>query len=94
MSVKGEVDRLKSAKSDIASAIAAKGVSVPSGTRLDGMAALIAKIPVMTESEAFLAAHPVGSYMETASGSSPSSHGGIWVRVEAAGRGALWRRTA
>lgn len=45
MSVKSEVTRLSTAKADIASAIAAKGVTVPSTTKLDGMAALIESIP-------------------------------------------------
>ena len=45
MSVNSEVTRLSSAKTAIASAITAKGVSVPSTTKLDGMAALIASIP-------------------------------------------------
>ena len=45
MSVRTELDRIGAAKSAVASAIAAKGVTVPSGTRLDGMAPLIAQIP-------------------------------------------------
>ena len=45
MSVKSEVTRLSNAKTAIASAITAKGVTVPSTTKLDGMAALIADIP-------------------------------------------------
>ena len=44
MSVQTEISRLESAKQAIASAIADKGVTVPSGTMLDGMAALIAII--------------------------------------------------
>lgn len=46
MSVKSEVTRLSNAKAAIASAIAAKGVTVPSTTKLDGMAPLIARIPI------------------------------------------------
>ena len=42
--VQTEIDRLESAKQAIASAIADKGVTVPSGTMLDGMAALIGSI--------------------------------------------------
>ena len=42
--VQTEIDRLESAKQAIASAIADKGVTVPSGTMLDGMAALIESI--------------------------------------------------
>ena len=44
MSIVTEISRLKSAKSAIAAAIAGKGVTVPDGTMLDGMAALIAGI--------------------------------------------------
>ena len=44
MSIATEISRLKSAKSAIAAAIAGKGVTVPSGTLLDGMAALIESI--------------------------------------------------
>lgn len=41
MSVQSEITRLNTAKSNIATAITNKGVTVPSGTTLDGMAALI-----------------------------------------------------
>ena len=41
MSISSEVTRLGNAKTAIASAIANKGVTVPSGTKLDGMATLI-----------------------------------------------------
>ena len=41
MSVQTEINRIESAKTAIATAIAGKGVTVPSGTKLDGMAALI-----------------------------------------------------
>ena len=44
MSVQSEITRLASAKNDIATAITNKGVTVPSGTKLDGMAALIDQI--------------------------------------------------
>ena len=44
MSIVTEISRLKSAKSAIAAAIAGKGVTVPDGTMLDGMAALIEAI--------------------------------------------------
>lgn len=46
MSVQSEIARLSGAKSDIAAALAAKGVTVPSGTKLDGMAALIASMAI------------------------------------------------
>ena len=44
MSIQSEITRLESAKSAIAAAIAGKGVTVPDGTMLDGMAALIESI--------------------------------------------------
>ncbi len=44
MSVQSEINRIAGAKSDIATAITNKGVTVPSGTKLDGMAALIGSI--------------------------------------------------
>ena len=44
MSVQSEIDRIAGAKSDISTAITNKGVTVPSGTKLDGMAALIGSI--------------------------------------------------
>lgn len=49
MSVQTQIDRLTGAKTDIAAAIAGKGVTVPDGTLLDGMAALIASIQVSDE---------------------------------------------
>lgn len=44
MSIQSEITRLETAKSAIAAAIAEKGVTVPDGTMLDGMAALIEAI--------------------------------------------------
>ena len=44
MSVQSEVSRLNAAKSDLASAITAKGVTVPGTTKLDGYAALVEQI--------------------------------------------------
>ena len=44
MSVQSEITRLTSAKNAIATAIANKGVTVPDGTKLDGMSALISSI--------------------------------------------------
>ena len=46
MSISSEVTRLGNAKTAIVSAIADKGVTVPSGTKLDGMATLIGQIEV------------------------------------------------
>ena len=44
MSVQSEINRINTAKSAIATAITGKGVTVPDGTLLDGMAALIESI--------------------------------------------------
>lgn len=44
MSVQTEINRIETAKAAIGTAIAGKGVAVPSGTKLDGMAALIEDI--------------------------------------------------
>lgn len=44
MSVQTEITRIESAKTAIATAIAGKGVTVPDGTLLDGMAPLIESI--------------------------------------------------
>lgn len=44
MSITNEITRLGNAKSAIAAAIESKGVDVPVGTKLDGMAALIGQI--------------------------------------------------
>lgn len=54
MSVQSEITRIETAKAAIGTAIAGKGVAVPSGTKLDGMAALIEGIeqgsdPVLQE---------------------------------------------
>lgn len=44
MSVQSEITRIESAKTAIATAIEGKGVTVPEGTKLDGLAALIESI--------------------------------------------------
>lgn len=44
MSLQSEITRIENAKADIKTAIEEKGVSVPDGTMLDGMAALIGNI--------------------------------------------------
>lgn len=49
MSVQTEITRLNTAKSNIATAITNKGVTVPDGTKLDGMAALIDGIEAASE---------------------------------------------
>ena len=45
MSIASEITRIQDAKSDIADAIEAKGVTVPASTKIDGYAALVAAIP-------------------------------------------------
>lgn len=44
MSVQTQIDRISEAKNDIATAIANKGVYVPTGTKIDGMAVLVDSI--------------------------------------------------
>ena len=44
MSVQSEINRINGAKNDIKEAIEAKGVEVPSNTKITGMAALISQI--------------------------------------------------
>lgn len=44
MSVQSQIDRIAAAKASIVAAIEGKGVTVPAGTLLDGMAALIESI--------------------------------------------------
>ena len=48
MSIQSEITRLSGAKSDIADAIEAKGVTVPASTKLNGYANLINLIDVPT----------------------------------------------
>ena len=45
MSVLSEIERLEGAKSALAASITGKGVAVPDGTKIDGMAALVDQIP-------------------------------------------------
>ena len=49
MSVQTEITRLNTAKSDIATAITNKGVTVPDGTMLDKMAAIVDAIEAASE---------------------------------------------
>ena len=44
MSIQTEITRIESAKTAIATAIEGKGVTVPTGTKLDGLAALVESI--------------------------------------------------
>lgn len=49
MSIVSDLSRIKTAKSDIANAIAGKGVEVPEGTKIDGYASLIEWISTKAE---------------------------------------------
>lgn len=93
MSVQSEVSRLAAAKADIAQAIAEKGVTVPSGARLEDMADLVRSIETVSADEVFLLAHPVGCIYRSTSGANPSAHGGTWKQVPSMGAYA-WERTA
>lgn len=44
MSIQNQIDRIERAKANIGTSIAGKGVTVPSGTQIDGMSALIDQI--------------------------------------------------
>ena len=94
MSVSSEVSRLAAARDALVSAIESKGVEVPEGSRLDDLPGLVMAIPVMTEAEAFLAAHPVGCVYREVTGTSPqAAYGGTWRQVPSLGAFA-WERTA
>ena len=62
MSVQSEITRLANAKNAIATAIEGKGVTVPEGTKLDGMAPLIESIEAGGGAENLF-----GTYFETGS---------------------------
>ena len=62
MSVQTEITRIESAKNAIATAIEGKGVTVPEGTKLDGMAVLIDSIEAGGGAENLF-----GTYFETGS---------------------------
>lgn len=67
MSIGTEITRLENAKSAIATAITNKGVTVPSSTKLDGMAALINSIANQAELESITVKTPP-SKLEYAAG--------------------------
>lgn len=82
MSISDQIERLATAKADIAAAIESKGVDVPSDASISDMAELVAEIPVFTEEEVFLAAYPVGAYYFSSSPTSPASlFGGTWTAI-------------
>lgn len=74
MSIANELTRIQNAKSAIANAIKNKGVSVPSSTKLDGMASLIGQIQQ-------------GSSLETSALSVWSAVGGTLYYIDGNGQG-------
>ena len=62
MSVQSEITRLANAKTALATAIEGKGVTVPEGTKLDGLAALVESIEAGGGEETLF-----GTYFETGS---------------------------
>lgn len=74
MSISNQITRLNNAKAAIATAIKNKGVSVPSGTKLDGMATLIGQIQQ-------------GSSLETSVLESGSAIGGYTYYIDGNGQG-------
>lgn len=74
MSIANELTRIQNAKSAIANAIKNKGVSVPSSTKLDGMASLIGQIQQ-------------GSSLETSRLGTSSAVGGTTYYIDENGQG-------
>ena len=68
MSISAQIARLEKAKADISAAIATKGVAVPNGTKLDGMAALIAKISTEDDKSRIIATVESGSTVTCTNG--------------------------
>lgn len=68
MSVLAQIARLEKAKADISAAIVAKGVDVPDGITLDGMAALIEKICVDDEKSRIIVTVASGSTVTCTNG--------------------------
>lgn len=93
MSVSSEVGRISQAKSDIAQAIAEKGVTVPPRAKIDDLADLVRAIKTVDEDDVFLLAHPIGSIYRSTKPQSPSQYGGTWKQVPSMGAYA-WERTA
>lgn len=94
MSIQSEVARLSGAAADLAEAIEEKGVTVPTGARLDDLPALVRQIQTVSAEEVFLLAHPVGSIFRSTDGQNPGTvHGGTWKQVPSLGA-CTWERTA
>lgn len=94
MSIQSEINRIAGAKSDIADAIEDKDVTVPSGTKLDGMANLIRQIPGGSEklnsTQAADAYDPTATY---AVGDKVSYAGNVYSCISAISTPEAWDST-
>ena len=94
MSIQSEINRIAGAKSDIADAIEDKGVTVPSGTKLDGMANLIGQISGGSEklnsTQAANAYDPTATY---AVGDKVSYAGNVYSCISAISTPEVWDST-
>ena len=94
MSIQSEINRISGAKSDIADAIEDKGVTVPSGTKLDGMANLIGQISggsgKLNSTQAADAYDPTATY---AVGDKVSYAGNVYSCISAISTPEAWDST-
>ena len=94
MSIQSEINRIAGAKSDIADAIEDKDVTVPSGTKLDGMANLIRQISGGSEklnsTQAADAYDPTATY---AIGDKVSYAGNVYSCISAISTPEAWDST-
>lgn len=95
MSIQSEINRISGAKSDIADAIEDQGVTVPSGTKLDGMANLIGQIPAggsekLNSTQAADAYDPTATY---AVGDKVSYAGNVYSCISAISTPEAWDST-
>ena len=94
MSIQSEINRIAGAKSDIADAIEDQGVTVPSGTNLDGMANLIGQISGGSEklnsTQAADAYDPTATY---AVGDKVSYAGNVYSCISAISTPEAWDST-
>ena len=94
MSIQSEINRIAGAKSDIADAIEDKGVTVPSGTKLDGMANLIGQISggsgKLNSTQAADAYDPTATY---AVGDKVSYAGNVYSCISAISTPEAWDST-
>ena len=94
MSIQSEINRIAGAKSDIADAIEDQGVTVPSGTKLDGMANLIGQISggsgKLNSTQAADAYDPTATY---AVGDKVSYAGNVYSCISAISTPEAWDST-